>query len=395
MIEVLEQHDRERFEVTLYSHAVDDGSAMRRRVETACERFADVRTLGDDALAQRIRADGIDILVDLKGYTHDNRFEVFARRAAPLQATWLGYPGTTGAPFIDYVIGDAVVTPIDDAAYYREKIAQLPGCYQPNDRRRARPEVAPRADCALSEHALVFACFNQPYKISPQVFDVWCALLHELPDAVLWLIEAGPTERAALEEQAASRRIDSARLVWAPRLGASEHLARLRNADLFLDTWPCNAHTTASDALWVGVPVVTVVGSTFASRVAAGLLHAVGLPELACASIDRYVRTVLALAHDPARRLQLRAHLDRARDEAPLFDSRQRTRDLERLYERMWASAWLAHHPTIWPHRRLGCDALPAHGLPGRAGLQPVPRPLSAFSCTAYRRTGTQATEPA
>ena len=355
LIETLERHDRSRVDVTLYSHSFDDGSPIRRRTEAACARFVDIGALSDAQAAQRIRDDAIDILVDLKGYTNGHRLALFAHRPAPLQASWLGYPGTSGAGFIDYVIGDAVVTPLAHEADFSERIAQLPVCYQPNDRQRPRPDATPRADCGLPDEALVLASFNQPYKISPAVFDVWCALLRELPEAVLWTLDGGAALRATLEGEAARRGVEPSRIVWAPRLDQAAHLARLRNADLFLDAWPCNAHTTASDALWAGVPVVSVSGRSFASRVAASLLQAVGLPELAHDTPEAYARCVIALARDAQRRAAMRAHLLAARDASPLFDGARVARDLEDLYQRMWA-ARVAGGPL--PH----LPAAPARG---------------------------------
>lgn len=335
MAEMLEQHDRERFEVTLYSHGKDDGTAMRKRIEAACEHFVDLSHSTDREAAERIRADGCDLLIDLKGYTAHNRFAIFAWRPAPVSASFLGFPGTTGADFIDYFIGDPIVTPLSHQRYYSERIAQMPVCYQPNDRQRALPEPPPRADEGLPGDALVLAGFNQPYKISPEVFDVWCALLAELPQAVLWLLDWNEQARTNLEREAAARGIDPARIVWARRKLPAEHMARMQLADLFLDTWPCNAHTTASDALWAGVPVVTFAGRTFASRVAASLNHAVGLPELVCDDVPHYVRTVIELAGDPARRDALRQRLAAARKDSPLFDSLRFTREFEALLLRM------------------------------------------------------------
>ena len=339
MAEMLERHDRERFEVTLYSHGKNDGSAMRRRIEAACEHFVDLRGSSDGDIAARIRADGCDLLIDLKGYTRNHKVGVFAWKPAPVTATFLGFPGSTGADYIDYFIGDPVVSPLDHAAFYSERIAQMPVCYQPNDRQRALPPAPTRAAAGLPEDRLVLAGFNQPYKISAQVFDVWCVLLDALPQAVLWLLEWNAQSRANLEREAAARGIDPARIVWAPRLKPSDHMARMQLADLFLDTWPCNAHTTASDALWAGVPVVTFTGQTFASRVASSLVHAVGLPELACRDIEHYARTVVELAHDPERVAAMRAQLVQARTDSPLFDSLRFTRDFEALLLRM-----MQHH---------------------------------------------------
>ena len=335
MAEMLEHHDRERFEVTLYSHGKPDRSLMRQRIEKACEHFVDLRGQSDGDIAARIHADGCDLLVDLKGYTRGHRVGVLAWRPAAVTATFLGFPGSTGADFIDYLVGDPVVTPLDHAPYYSEQLAQMPVCYQPNDRQRALPAPPSRAEAGLPEGALVLAGFNQPYKISAEVFDIWCVLLDALPHAVLWLLEWNPQSRENLEREATNRGVAPGRIVWAPRKRPAEHMARMQLADLFLDTWPCNAHTTASDALWAGVPVVTFTGLTFASRVASSLVHAVGLPELACQDVEHYARTVVELAHDPARLAQMKAQLVAARDESPLFDSLRFTRDFESLVLRM------------------------------------------------------------
>ena len=333
--EMLEQHDRSRFHIHLYSHGPDDRSPMRQRIEAACETFVEVRELSDRAAAERMRADGIDLLIDLKGHTRDARLAIFAYRAAPLQASFLGYPGSTGADYIDYVVGDPVVTPQAHAADYTEQIAQLPVCYQPNDRQRQLPPAPTRASQGLPDDALVLSVFNQPYKLSPEAFDVWCDLLHTLPQAVLWVLEWAPQALPNLRREAAARGIDPTRVIGAPRLPPAEHLARFRLADLFLDTWPYGAHTTASDALWAGVPVVTVAGRTFASRVGASLLGAVGLPELVCHDIPHYKATVQRLAACPAQRAALQARLAAAREHAALFDSLRFTRDIEALYLRM------------------------------------------------------------
>jgi predicted O-linked N-acetylglucosamine transferase (SPINDLY family) len=335
MAQMLEQHDRSRFEVTLYSYGPADDSAMRSRIEAAGEHFVELRGLSDLDIAQRIRADGIDLLVDLKGHTAKSRFPIFAWRPAPLQISFLGYPGTTGAGWIDYVIGDRIVTPLDHAPDYTEKIAQLPGCYQPNDRQRRIPQPPSRASQGLPEDALVLCCFNQSYKFSPEVFDSWCRLLRELPHSVLWVLEWNATVLANLKREAAARGVDPARLIGSPRVGSDAHLDRLALADLFLDTWPYNAHTTASDALWAGVPVVSLVGETFASRVGASLLSAVGLPELACPDLATYEATVRVLANDARCRAGLSAHLQQTRDSAPLFDGARFASDIEILYLRM------------------------------------------------------------
>jgi len=359
MAEVFEKLDRSRFEITLYSHGPEDGSPMRERLRRGADRFADVARRSDLEVAQQVRHDGIDVLVDLKGHTRDGRLPIFAHRAAPVQASFLGFPGTTGAASadgIDYFIGDAIVSPLEHAAHYSEKLALMPGCYQPNDRQRPLPGPYSRAQAGLPEDALVLCGFNQPFKLSPEVFDSWCRLLHRLPGAVLWLLQWNEHAPGQLRAEAAARGIDPQRLVFAPKIGLREHLSRLALADLFIDTWPCNGHTTASDALWAGVPVVTYEGETFASRVAASLLAAVGLPQLACPSIADYEARILALAADAPARAALRAHLVAARDTAPLFDSDTWTRDFGRL---LWAMAerWSQGLPP--DHL-----ALPAEGAP-------------------------------
>jgi len=352
MAELLERRDTERFEVVMYSHSRDDRSLLRSRVIAACDRFVDVSHDTNRAIAERIRADGIDILVDLKGHTRDSRYEVLAYRPAPVQASWLGYPGTTGADYIDYVIGDPVVTPLEHAAHFSEHIAQLPWSYQPNDRRRALPAKPPRAEVGLPEDALVLCCFNQAYKISPHMLDLWARMLQRVPDAVLWMLAWNPQAQRNLLSHLTERGVAADRVVFGDKRNLEGHLARLRCADLFLDTWPCNAHTTASEALWAGVPVVTVPGATFASRVAASLLRACRLDELVCDSADAYVETVVALAQDRARLKALQRRLDDERMSLPLFDSDLYARDFEALLERMADRA--AHG--------LAPEALPAAG---------------------------------
>jgi predicted O-linked N-acetylglucosamine transferase (SPINDLY family) len=349
MAQVLERHDRSRFEVFAYSHGRDDGSQMRQRIEAAAEHFVDVHTASVFEMARRIREDEIDILVDLKGYTQNARPPLFAMRAAPLQVSYLGYPGTTGADYIDYVVGDPIVTPLEHAGFYAERIAQLPGCYQCNDGTRPIPVTPSRASQGLPEQGLVLCAFNQLYKVSPAVFDVWCRILLQLPDAVLWLLNWNKDAPAALRREAQARGVDPQRIVFADAVHQREHLDRIGCADLFLDTWPCNAHTTASDALWAGVPIVTYTGRTFASRVAGSLLHAVGVPELACDSVARYESLVLELAHDRARLAALRARVQEARLHSALFDGAGLAKGIEHLYERMWERALAGLPPEHLP----------------------------------------------
>lgn len=335
MCEVFEHHDRDRFEVFAYSTGRDDGTAMRRRVTQAVEHFVDLQGQPDHLIAQRIADDDLDLLVDLKGYTAGNRMGVLARRPAPLQAAFLGFPGTTGAPFIDYIVGDPVVTPLAHQAHFSEHIAQMPICYQPNDRQRPLPVPMTRAEVGLPDDKLVLCGFNQAYKISAEVLDTWVDLLHELPDSVLWLLDWHGQAKPHLLDELASRGIPASRVHWAPRWDLPRHISRIPLADVFIDTWPCNAHTTASDALWAGLPVVTFMGQTFASRVAASLLNACGLSELIAEDLTRYKQTVVKLARDPALRAQLRQRLVAAREASSLFDSERFTRDFEALLLRM------------------------------------------------------------
>jgi predicted O-linked N-acetylglucosamine transferase (SPINDLY family) len=345
MAELFERHDRARFEVFVYSHGRDDDSPVRRRIRAAADHFVDARPMTVPRMAERIRADGIDILVDLKGYTQDARPALFACRPAPVQVAYLGYPGTTGSASIDYLVADPWVTPLHDGQNYSEKLAQLPGCYQCNDGTRPLPVAPPRSSQGLPDDALVLCGFNQPYKISPEVFDVWCRLLQRLPQAVLWLLAWNDQAPANLRREAAARGVDPARLVFAASVPQAEHLDRVACADLFLDTWPCNGHTTVSDMLWAGVPVVTWSGKTFASRVAGSLLHAVGAGELVTDSPERYESLVADLASDPGRREHWARHLRAQRQQADLFSSRVLAPRLEALYERMWANALAGQAP--------------------------------------------------
>ncbi|MCW2243329.1 O-linked N-acetylglucosamine transferase, SPINDLY family protein [Azospirillum canadense] len=335
--ELIERHDRRRVEVIGYSYGPDDGGPMRRRLAGAFDRFVDLSTVPHAEAAARIHDDGVDILVDLKGHTQGARIEIPAQRPAPVQVQWLGYPGTTGAPCFDYVIGDPIVTPFDRQAGYSERIVQLPACYQPNDRRRVIGATPTPAACGLPERGFVFCCFNAPYKITPALFDLWCRLLMAVPGSVLWLLEGAPEVSDNLRREAACRGPAPERLVFAPRLPPADHLARYRLADLFLDTTPVGAHTTASDALWAGLPVLTVPGDGFAARVGASLLRAVGLPDLAVPDLDAYEAVAIRLASQPGELADLKARLTAGRDRAPLFDTDRMARSLERAFATMWA----------------------------------------------------------
>ena len=289
-----------------------------------------------------IAADGID----LTGYCEGGRPEIPALRPAPVQATHLGYPGPLGAPWIDYVIADPVVLPAEAQPHWRERIVHLPHCYQPND--RARPSPPPDTDRAahgLPEQGLVFACFNNPYKITPEIFATWMSLLRAVPESVLWLYEENALVAESLRGEARRHGLDPARLRFAPPADRIAHLARHGCADLFLDTSPYGAHTTGSDALWCGLPLVTLRGRGFASRVATSLSHAVGLPELSAGSLAEYEALALRLARDPAERARQRTHQLAARETAPLFDAPGFTRALEAAYDRMVAMGRAGESP--------------------------------------------------
>lgn len=330
--EVLELHDRERFEVFAYSHGPDDRGAMRPRLRAACEHFIDIAWEPDDVAAERIRCDQLDILVDLKGYTAGDRLTIMARRPCDVQVTWLGYPGTTGASFMDYLIADAFIIPPGQESAYSERIVRMPHCYQPNDRKRPIGEPRSRSEYGIPENAFVFCCFNQTYKITPDVFAVWMRLLKNVPGSVLWLVESNRWAKQELVKRAEAQGVEAERLVFASRVPYAAHLARYRVADLALDTFPYTSHTILSDALWCGCPTVGLCGETFAARVSGSLLTAAGMPDLVTDSLADYEALAYRLATDPLYRREIRARVAQARDHAPLFDSTQFTRDLERIY---------------------------------------------------------------
>jgi predicted O-linked N-acetylglucosamine transferase (SPINDLY family) len=336
--ELFERHDRERFELVAFSFgpALPD-DPMRRRLSGAFDQFLEVGRLSDQQVAQLSRERQIDIAVDLKGFTQNERNRIFAYRAAPVQVSYLGYPGTLGAPYIDYLVADRTLIPESSREHYAEKIAYLPHSYQANDRQRPIAEqVFSRTELGLPEAGLVFCCFNNAYKITPRTFDSWTRILRHVEGSVLWLLEDSSTAAEHLRREAQARGMNPQRLVFAGRTDLPQHLARQRVADLFLDTLPCNAHTTASDALWAGLPVLTCMGDAFAARVAGSLLNAVGLPELITTSADHYEALAIELATQPQRLGALRARLAGNRLHAPLFDTASFTRHLEDAYLQMY-----------------------------------------------------------
>jgi predicted O-linked N-acetylglucosamine transferase (SPINDLY family) len=336
MAGVFECHDRTRFETIAVAFGRDDKSEMRARLIAGFDRFIDVSGKSDGEIALMLRQMEIDVAVDLKGYTQNHRSGIFAFKPAPVQVSYIGYPGTMGAPYIDYILADRTVIPDEHRALYAEEIAYLPDSYQCNDAKRPIAERGPtRAEAGLPETGFVFCCFNNSCKIAPEMFDIWMRLLRQINGSVLWLLDDNETARRNLRREAEARGVAGSRLLFAPRVMPAEHLARHRLGDLFLDTLPYGAHTTASDALWAGVPVLTVLGKSFAGRVGASLLKAAGLPELIADSIEAYEALALELARGASLLSELKAKLARNRDRCPLFDTVAITRHLETAYTAM------------------------------------------------------------
>jgi predicted O-linked N-acetylglucosamine transferase (SPINDLY family) len=335
--DLYECHDRGAFELHAFAIGKNDGSPMRKRLEAAFDEFSDVSQHSDRGIAEAIRRAEIDILVNLNGYFGGERTRVFALRPAPVQVNYLGYPATMGATYIDYIIADKIVIPEESRGNYAEKVVYLPGSYQPNDRKKKISERIPtRCECGLPETGVVFCCFNNNFKLTPEIFDIWMRLLQKVEGSVLWLYEGNAVVKHTLVREAEARGVAAGRLIFAPFVPHADHLARIRLGDLFLDTLPCNAHTTASDALWAGVPVLTCVGSTFAGRVAASLLNAAGLPELTVHSLTDYEALAEKLASDPAMLAALKRRLVTNRDTMALFDTPRYARGLEEAYGTMW-----------------------------------------------------------
>jgi predicted O-linked N-acetylglucosamine transferase (SPINDLY family) len=356
MAGVFEAHDRQRFEVTAISYGADDKSEMRSRLQRSFDRFIDARTMSDAEVAGQLREMEIDLVVDLKGHTNEGRPGILAHRAAPVQAHYMGYPGTMGAAYVDYIIADETVIPDLHRCHYSERVVTLPDTYYCYDTKtQIDPNPLTREDVGLPKHGFVFCCFNNSCKILPDIFAIWMRLLIAVPDSILWLPEIDPTATRNLRREAQSRGVSDERLIFAPFLPSSAHLARLSLAGLFLDTRPYNGHTTAADALWVGVPVVTTPGTTFVGRVAASLLKAVGLPEMVAASLEDYEALALALARNPQTLTVIKEKLMRNRSSQPLFDTVRFTRNLEHAYSEMV---------------RRQREGKPAEGFSVRSGMQ-------------------------
>ncbi|MCP5361206.1 MAG: tetratricopeptide repeat protein [Hyphomicrobiales bacterium] len=330
-------HDRNQFTVSTYSYGVDDQSQYRREIAESCDQFIDIRTLTDRQAAERIAQDQVDILVDLKGYTAGHRMAICAYRPAPIIVTYLGYPGTSGATFIDYVVADRIVLPETQQPYYTENIVYLPHSYQVNDQTQPIADTPyTRKACGLPEVGFIFGAFNQPYKIEPVMFGVWMQLLQSVPGSVLWCFAEETLAITNLQHAAAGQGVNPARLIFAGRVPKPEHLARLQLVDLALDTRICGGHTTTSDALWAGVPVLTLQGRHFASRVSASLLTAIGLPELITHSLEEYKEHARTLATNPQALIALKRRLAENRLTMPLFDTPRFVHNLECAYTAMW-----------------------------------------------------------
>ncbi|MCP5129212.1 MAG: tetratricopeptide repeat protein [Pseudomonadales bacterium] len=349
MARLLELHDPDRFVIQAYSYGPDSHDAMRERLEKAVAAVHDVRGLSDRAVAELARSENVDIAVDLKGFTQHARPGIFAYRAAPLQISYLGYPGTMGAPFMDYIIADEFVIPARQREHYSEQIIYLPDSYQVNDSLQDAPgRSISRLEAGLPEKGFVFCCFNNNYKITPREFDIWMRLLHQVEESVLWLIRANAKAVDNLRREAEARGIDPARLIFAERVSLEDHLARHRLADLFLDTFNYNAHTTASDALRSGVPAITLPGQGFAARVGGSLLNAVGLPELVASSEQEYEQMALDLALNPERLRALKDKLATALPTAPLFNTGLFCTRLEEAYQQAYLRYFRGEAPATF-----------------------------------------------
>ncbi|MEN9885898.1 MAG: hypothetical protein RL758_476 [Pseudomonadota bacterium] len=334
---VLKNHDKSKFRIHIYSHGTNRDGLYRKLAEECADVFREISGAGDAEAAQVIADDGLHILVDLKGFTRQARLGITARRPAPLVVSWLGYPGTLGHPALaDYIIADAVVLPVAHAGHYSEKIARMPHCYQPTDDQRAIGAKPTRESVGLPAEGVVFCSFNQAYKINPHTLDAWCQILQGVQGSVLWLLASGEAADDRLAHAVADRGIDKARIIFAPRMQPAEHLGRLQLADLALDTHPYGSHTTGTDALWAGVPLLARTGDTFASRVSTSLVHAVGLPDLAATDWPSYIQLAVDLALQPQRREKIRQHLREVRKTCPLFNTVGFTRDLEKLFMAIW-----------------------------------------------------------
>ncbi len=336
MTDVVETHNRAEFEIFAYDCGIATADNTRARIKAAAEHWTDLNGMDDQQAYAKIREDGIDILVDLNGYTKDARTKVFAMRAAPVQVNWFGFPGTMGSPYHHYLIADETIVPPSHEIFYAEKILRLP-CYQPNDRKRPVAATPTRAEAGLPEDAFVFCCLNGMQKITALTFQRWMIVLRHVPDSVLWLLAGTEDANARLRAKAAELGVAPERLIFAGKKPNPEHLARYKLADLFLDTFPYGAHTTAADSLWMGVPILTLMGRSFAARVCASLVRAAGLPEMVTSTPNEYVVRAIGLGNDRPRLAALRQRLIEGRDTCTLFDTPKLIHALEARYRDMLA----------------------------------------------------------
>lgn len=333
--EVFELHDRARFHISAYSVGPDDNGPMRRRIAAGVDEFRELGGLPNEELAEHIAADQPDILIDLKGWTENNRIEALARRPAPVQVAWFGLPATLGADWIDYTIVDHVLAPPGVEAHYTERLVRLPHCYLPTDRRRVIAEDGARSKFGLPPTGLVLACFCQSMKITPEVFDIWMRALKARPEAVLWLLAMPPKAMTNLRREASARGVEPNRLIFAPKIPLEQHLARYRHVDIALDTFPYGSHTTATDALWAGCPQLAITGDVYAARVSTSIVTAAGLPELAASGLAAHEKMLLRWCGDDGALAELRTKTNVLRHDSPLFDSPRFVRNLEIAYGQM------------------------------------------------------------
>lgn len=337
MTDVLELHDRERFEIHAYYCGIGRTDSTQARIKKGVDHWTDINRLSDEQAALQIAEDGVDILVDLNGYTKDARTKVFAHRPVPIAVNWFGFPGTMGSPYHHYLIADPFVVPPESELYYSEKVLRLP-CYQPNDRKRVVAGKRPsRSEAQLPENAFVYCSLNGMQKLTSITFERWMTILAQVPNSVLWLLTGTKETNERLRQFAAQRGVAPERVVFADKLPNPEHLARYPLADLFLDNFPYGAHTTAADALWMGVPIVTFAGRSFASRVCGSVVQAAGLGELVCETTDSYVARAVELGRDREKLAAIREKLIAGRDASLLFDTPKLVRNLETLYQQMWS----------------------------------------------------------
>lgn len=346
---MLSLHDTTQFEITLYDYSQRDGSPIQKEISGWPHRIVNVQYEDNKTIARRIQNDAIDILIDLNGYTDENRHGVFAHRPAPVQVTMVGYPGTSGASYMDYILGDPTVSPIASQAEFQECIAQMPHCYLPTDNTQSYFSPIPRSQLGLPEHAVVYNCFNQFYKITPAVADAWAAILKNVPQSVLWLAAWNTIGATSLRQEMANRGIESNRLVFAPLVSSAQNHARMQAADLYLDTWPYNGHTTTSESLWSGVPTLTLSGSTFASRVGASLVRASELPLLHCTDVATYIERGIALGKNPNQLKRMKNHLLHNRTILPAFNTPAYTKNFEKLLKRMHLRRTMGLPPAPLP----------------------------------------------